>query len=213
MPSLFRLIRWRVAVAASALLLCSPALAQPTYDQIVGQIKAGDLAVDYDRLRQAFAQGPGYDPYDGQERRLASEMREARRAGRCPEAIAKADEILAANFTSIDAHLHRKSCLEEAGDQAGADRALTIARGLVESILRSGNGRTPETAMTVISIAEEYNVLSFLNLRRLRQSAIRVGDSTYDRLEVQAPGSPETSFIWFNIDHLTRKPPGGPAAR
>jgi hypothetical protein len=37
---------------------------QPTYDALVAELKAGNTAIDYQALRFARAELPGYNPYD-----------------------------------------------------------------------------------------------------------------------------------------------------
>jgi hypothetical protein len=44
-----------------------------------------------------------------------------------------------------------------------------MIEGLARSIIASGDGRSPETAMVVIDIQEEYDVMGVLGLRSSRQ--------------------------------------------
>ncbi len=66
-------------------------------------------------------------------------------------------------------------------------------RGLVESVLASGDGKSPQTAFTVISVGEEYAILRALNLRVESQALI---EGHIDALTVE--GEHGESTIYFN---------------
>jgi hypothetical protein len=69
----------------------------------------------------------------------------------------------------------------------------------MESVLKSGDGRTPESAYTVISTDEEYAFLGVLGLKMKTQSLIKVKNSSYDLLEV-VDKEGNGMKIYFNID-------------
>jgi hypothetical protein len=76
-----------------------------------------------------------------------------------------------------------------------------MARGLINSILASGDGTTAETAMVVISVDEEYSVLRTLGFKRLRQALVEIGGHKFDRFAVtDETGRDGTMF--YNIDRL-----------
>lgn len=66
-------------------------------------------------------------------------------------------------------------------------------RGLIESVLTSGDGRAPQTAFVVISVAEEYAVLRALQLQPQKQALL---DGGIDAITVQSARG--TGTIYFN---------------
>jgi hypothetical protein len=100
----------------------------------------------------------------------------------------------------IIAHYLTAGALTELGRQAEAEEHIRWYRGLVESVLASGDGRTPETAFVVISVPEEYAVLRALDLRPVKQ-ALQGG---IDVFTVESGGG--TGIIYFNPGaHFRRK--------
>jgi hypothetical protein len=72
--------------------------------------------------------------------------------------------------------------------------------GLVDSILSSGDGKTPETAYHVISVDEEYAVLNTLGFKVVKQSLMESKGHSYDKMEVLHMKSKEPGMIYFNVD-------------
>ena len=93
------LVRSKAGLAAAVLLavaLSAPGSSAeapqqhgaPTYDELVARAKAGDANVDYLALRNAYAEGPNYDPYGSKQGELQSEMFDAYRRADCAAVIA-----------------------------------------------------------------------------------------------------------------------------
>lgn len=74
--------------------------------------------------------------------------------------------------------------------------------GLVSSVLKSGDGKTPQTAWKTISVAEEYAVLQALELQRGSQALIR--DPRVDELTARRADGTEVK-LYFNPElHFAR---------
>ena len=101
----------------------------------------------------------------------------------------------------IDAHLIRAIALKELGRVAESDHHAEWFRGLVDSILTSGDGRTPQTAFVVISVAEEYSILRVLQMKPTRHVIMNTG---VDALHVQGDVG-VAGIIYFNpAAHIRR---------
>lgn len=120
--------------------------------------------------------------------------------GEFTQAIATAAEGLRHAPYSIDLLVVLASAYRESGDLAKADETRARWMGLVDSILRSGDGRSYKTAFHVISINEEYAVLRMLRLQPGNQSLQEHGASQYDVMQVQVPSSDKPVELFFNID-------------
>jgi len=93
----------------------------------------------------------------------------------------------------IDAHLIRAVALKELKRLPEAEHHLNWFRGLVDSVLTSGDGKTPQTAFVVISVAEEYSILRVLRVRPKRHVTLSSG---IDELVVEIDGVAGT--LYFN---------------
>lgn len=198
--------------ASTALLLVGLALpsgsaraAEPPYDDYVAQVKAGKVDIDYTAFRLAYAASPKYEPYGA--RVQLGEMKKAIAAGDCPAAMARANEVLEVNFVQIDAHMITALCQKKAGNEEEARREQAVFTGLLKSVLRSGDGKTPETAFVVIAIDEEYSLMGVLSLTPAAQALVNHGGSAFDRFEARKGDQQVT--LYFNVDrphaHLARK--------
>jgi uncharacterized protein DUF4919 len=169
-----------------------------SYDSLVARLRNGDRGIDYLSLRLAYAETPQYDPYDFRtESRTA--MRAAIAAGNYGKALVVAESILATNYVDIEAHLAAAESMHALGDPAKANYHGAIARGLVESIRTYASGRTPDSAIVVISILEEYMLLASQGLERKMQALTTCGGHPCDLLESVERASGKTRRLYFNV--------------
>ncbi len=69
-------------------------------------------------------------------------------------------------------HMWAYSDAKKLGDTSRMETHERWYQGLIGSVLKSGDGKTPETAWKTISIAEEYAVLQYFGLARSAQALI-----------------------------------------
>jgi hypothetical protein len=167
--------------AGVALLLVGLALssgntraAGPSYDDYVAQVKAGKIEIDYTAFRLAYAASSKYAPYGVVE--ILSKLKKAYDAGDCPSAMAHAREVFDVNFVHMEAHKIAAFCLKKAGNEEEARREYAMFLGLFSSVLKSGNGMSPETAFVVIAVDEEYSVLETASLTPVKRALVNHGD-------------------------------------
>jgi hypothetical protein len=206
MGRMFRAILPLLAMMAAGSL---PAAADtPDYKALVARVQSGDQSVDFGQLREAYVKSEGYDPYSGGIGELSAKMRKAATEKDCKTALAQAKQITDVNFVFIDAHLTAAYCHDMIGQPADAERARKIGRGLIASIMKSGDGKTPETAFAVVTVAEEYVVFGVLRLHRKGQALMGDKGHSYDRLTAVPVGSsdPNASVdVYFRIDPILAK--------
>ncbi|MBR0872799.1 DUF4919 domain-containing protein [Bradyrhizobium tropiciagri] len=73
----------------------------------------------------------------------------------------------------------------------------------MKSVLKSGDGKSPETAFVVISIDEEYSILRAQALLRVKQALVNHGGSAFDRIEAKKRDSDQLVTLYFNVDRPT----------
>jgi hypothetical protein len=192
-------MRFAVAVLIVVCLGSTPARAAEGYEAMVARVKAGDVALDYRALRDAYAQSAHYQPEGGDYDEPRTAMLDAFNAQDCVKALAAADKVLNAVFIDITAHIVSGRCFELASDSAKAAFHRTVARGLMASILASGDGKTPKTAFVVVTISEEYDVLTALRLKPTLQALVQDDGHSYDKQDAKS-ATGETATLFFQID-------------
>ena len=127
-------------------------------------------------------------------------MFKAFHAGDWPIVLEKAQTILKTTFVSIDAHVMSDIAYRQLGEPAKAEPHFRAARGLIGSI-RTGDGRSPETAWSVIAVWEEYSIMRILGLQPSQQSLIQTNGHSYDAMEV-VDEKGKTFTLYFLIDRV-----------
>ncbi len=107
------------------------------------------------------------------------------------EKIRPIREIPIFNFISVYSAL-----LGKAGDvEAQADMRIYLF-GIAQDIAHSGDGLSPDSAVHVVAIEEEYAWVADKKLRVTKQGLIRQGDLRYDALETtDANGKAQTFYF------------------
>ena len=107
--------------------------------------------------------------------------------------LAKTEPWVKSCPVDVNAHYLAAGALLKLGREPEAQEHIRWYRGLMGSILTSGDGQAPETAYVVISIPEEYAVLRAVEVRPRQQERI---DGGIDAFTVESAGG--TSIIYFN---------------
>lgn len=169
-----------------------------SYDSLLARLHAGDLTVDYLSLRLAYAASPHYEPYDfGTDSKTA--MRAAFASNDCENALPVADSILSRKYVDIEAHIVVAECMKRRGETEKARRHSTIAHGLLESIRTYATGSTPDSAIVVVSIDEEYILLATQGLERTTQAFTSCGGHPCDVINAVERASGKTRYLYFNV--------------
>ncbi len=154
---------------------------------------------DFDSLRTRYGERDDFSAVCEDNRPL-SDAFEALDAGEWQRVVTLADGWLSQCKVDIDFHLLRAIALGELGRTDESKQQLRWRDGLVESVLRSGDGKTPETAWIVISVAEEYSILRAFGMRRKRQV---LTSERRDMIEAERDGN--LYILYFNPEaHFKR---------
>ncbi len=168
------------------------------YDELLSKARSDPGTADFQALRWAYARSSRYDPYAPGGSRLSL-------GPVVPDAGAEAamravDQMLEFNYLDIHAHLLAASLHTCMGDRSRADYHRRFGGGLLQSVLKSGDGRSHRTAFVVISMAEEYAVLGSLGLEMRTQALVEHGGHFFDRMEAYRRSTGEISTLYFNTD-------------
>lgn len=87
-----------------------------------------------------------------------------------------------------------------------AEQKQYRAAAVLQSILNSGDGTSPETAYVVINIPEENAVLDHFGLRKDKQALVERNGKYYDVVTAKEKDG-KTHTLYFDIDHFYGKSP------
>jgi hypothetical protein len=178
----------------------SPASAEDTlYNALVRAAKESSQPVDWQALRFAYAETSQFDPFGAETQQIRKKMFDALTAHDAAAALSEADHILEGNYVDIAAHMAADIASHHLGDDGRSDREHDIVVGLLRSF-GPGDGHSPETAFTVISITEEYDFLRILGYKVRQQAVISASGHAYDRFEADRDGQSVT--LYFLADRV-----------
>lgn len=149
-------------------------------------------AIDFARVRAEYGEREDFGELCEQEHPIKNVV-ELVNAARFEEVLAVAEPWLARCPVDIDMRFVAAIALTELGRSGEAEEHAVWYRGLIESILASGDGEAPETAYQVISVGEEYAMLRAFNLTLESQSLV---EGRIDALTVE--GESGKGVVYFN---------------
>ena len=201
---------FKLLVLAIISVLCNVVYAEPgediekpnsdsLYIELVSQMENGEKDIDFTELRMAYANSSYYQPY-GEDIEVDRSMRKAYSAGNYNTAIRHAKKIHEDNFLDIDSHIYCSMAYEKLNNDERSDYHRYIALGLLRSVAESGDGKTKESALIVISVAEEYAYLDMMGLKMKQQSLIEENGHEYDMLETEDIETGDKIVLYFNVD-------------
>jgi hypothetical protein len=149
-----------------------------------------------------FAKLPEYNPYrDLMElREKENAMWKAYKDGKLEEALKLGNGILEKNSLRSMTHFIFARVYERLNNSEKQKFHDEVFFQLVRSVIESGDGKTPETAMTVISIEEEYTVLDVLGFEQEFQELVNKNGKWFDHLQARNHKTGESRDFWFDIN-------------
>lgn len=174
--------------------------AKQTYEQMVESVKRGDPNINFAALRFAFLDSSSEHKDGFFNARLLNGLNQQKDYQKL---LDTANGFIAQDFVDIRSHFSAAAAYKALGNDAEFQKELVVAKGLMQSILDSGDGKSQKTAYVVINTSEEYAVLEFLGIRATGQSLIlgrtnqTSGGPAYDALHATRNG--QNMDIYFDI--------------
>lgn len=181
-------------ITSSVLFAKTPSV--DSYQTLVTKVKNGDTHIDFGALRIAYTQTSQYNPYGKDEN--VPLMFEALNRQEFSKAIQYAQSVLEKNYVDIDAHYVLLSAYGETGNNERSEFHRSVAMGLIDSIA-TGDGSSPETALKVINVREEYIMLNIAGLEMQKQTLQQFNDKNYDVFDVINRESGQTFTLYFDV--------------
>lgn len=133
--------------------------------------EASDTTLDFRVFRETFAATDRYAPYGDRDRQARNAVDSLLAQTANAKAYARAKSALGINPTDATMQLMAHYAAEQLGDSAAERHHAWMFRGLLESVLQTGNG-TEAAPFVVISVDEEYDLARYLRLRRQGTQAL-----------------------------------------
>jgi len=168
------------------------------YSAFVKQLEAGQTDINYREFRESFIESEQFriasdkgEEFDSLKRVMYSLM-----AKKENEAIIKiTKQLLSIDYTSMIAHKILRQTYQVMGDTANAAKYKTIQFGLLNSIVKNGDGKTCATAWPVIQVDEEYFILQMLGVDVQKQS-IENNGGLCDKMEVKTETGEKRTYYF-----------------
>jgi len=188
-----------LAAALCGVVHAAPNDADARYQTMVTTAKADPKMADWQALRFAFADRPGFTALNRNLNGTRKKMLAARQSGDFKELLVQATAIIDQDYVDGQAHL-LASVAMTALQQPDADDERVIAVAIFKSI-QTGDGLTPATAFTVISVSEEYELMFARQRQVTHQSLQNANGHAYDVLETKGRNGDAVTF-YFLIDRV-----------
>ncbi|WP_410209610.1 DUF4919 domain-containing protein [Aquirhabdus sp.] len=139
--------------------------------QVVLNMPSSATDVDYAKLRNDYGQRDDFEKICI-DKPHTQEMVIAMNTQQFDQLITLTNDWVNQCPVDIQGHLFRGTAFLRTGQKDKAIEQYKWVGGLMKSILASGDGKTSDTAFVTISVPEEYQVLSMMRLRLVKQELI-----------------------------------------
>jgi hypothetical protein len=156
------------------------------YSKTVRQLEAEQTNINYRDFRDSFLESEQFKVAAEKKPDLDSlrkTMHELMKTAKYPDILEVAKKMLSIDYTDMEVHKVLQQTYKILGDAPNQKKYHDIEFGLLNSIVKNGDGKTCQTAWPVIQITEEYFILDMLGAKLLKQSIDNSGPC--DRMEVQ----------------------------
>jgi hypothetical protein len=118
-----------------------------------------------------------------------------------PGVINLTKAMLSIDYTSMFAHKYLQQTYKILGDTIKQNKYHDIEFGLLNSIIKSGDGKTCETGWHVIQIEEEYFILNMIGASLQTQSISSSNKHMCDKMVVKTEGG-DIKTYFFEADKV-----------
>lgn len=150
-------------------------------------------APDYKILYYGQAFQPTYKPYSNAM--VLQPAMKLYQEGKVDDALALYNTYLQSNPLDLRAIYSKLSILYQQQKQAEMQPLMVLLKNLLKTITDSGDGKTVKTAMVVMTISDEYIVMSSLGVKPEKQ-ALTAGSC--DLMTLQ-PNNANLTELYFNV--------------
>ncbi|MDD5509172.1 MAG: DUF4919 domain-containing protein [Bacteroidales bacterium] len=155
---------------------------------------------DFAKLRELYAEWESYFPYSRDEEHGVG-LNKALDACDWKTALEDVNFLIRENYLDIEAHSAAEIIYRALGEMEKSGFHGKFSRGMINSILKSGDGLDFKSAYIVVDVREEYVVMKYLGVEPLTQDLVMdENNHQYDVFEVKNLMNGQKSRIHFNVD-------------
>ena len=174
------------------------------YSAFLRQLEGGQTNINYTEFRESFLESEQFKAAGKQKTDLSTlrkKMHELMRKSKSAEIIDITKKMLSIDYTDMEAHKILRQTYKILGNIPNSKKYHDIEFGLLNSIMKKGDGKTCQTAWPVIQINEEYFILQMLGASLHKQSIDNSG-GVCDKMEVQTDQGKKVYY--FEISKVFR---------
>lgn len=168
------------------------------YSKYVGRLESGDVNIDYTDFRNSFLDSKQFrrkaSNYDSLKKLAYTEIKDKN----YQNVIKLTKAMLSIDYTSMFAHKYLQQTYKILGDTVNQKKYHDIEFGLLNSIVRSGDGKTCETGWHVTQIEEEYFILNMIGAQLQSQTTSSGGKNACDKMLVKTQEGEATYYFEAN---------------
>lgn len=167
------------------------------YSDYVKKLEEGTLDIDYQDFRFSFLESEQFNVAGKRSkefREFEEEMYKQMGKKNYDKIIKAAKAMLSIDYTNMMAHKILRQTYKIVGDTINAAKYKTIQFGLLNSIVKKGDGKSCATGWPVIQISEEYFILNMIGANLDKQSLDNTG-GTCDKMDVTVERESRTYYF------------------
>lgn len=168
------------------------------YEDMLKQLKDGDMNINFAALRMAYTETKDYSPYGGSSAR--NEISKLYGEGKYKEAIKAAENLLKTNYVDLLAQFVAWRANASLGNEEKAVHHGKVFNGLIDAIFEN-DGLSEETAILSIGISEQYFIMNYEGYQQQMKSLVRSEESIFD-VHNAINKEEKTRKFYFNIDKV-----------
>jgi hypothetical protein len=170
------------------------------YSNYVKQLENGKTDIDYTDLRNSFLESNQFSKNGMNYDSLRKKVYTAIKDNNYQRVISLTKAMLSIDYTSMFAHMYLQKTYSILGDTINRNKYHDIEFGLINSIIKSGDGLTCETGWHVTQIEEEYFIINVvIGANFQKQSTSTSKKNACDKMTVKTEdGEIKTYFFEAN---------------
>jgi len=168
------------------------------YSKYVGQLESGDVNIDYTDFRNSFLDSKQFRKKALHYDSLRKLVYAAINSKNYQEVVRLTKAMLSIDYTSMFAHKYLQQTYKILGDTSNQKKYHDIELGLLNSIVKSGDGKTCETGWHVTQVEEEYFILNMIGAKLQKQSVSSGGENACDKMVVKTEEGEATYYFEIN---------------
>lgn len=168
------------------------------YSDYVKKLETSENDIDYQDFRFSFIESEQFKIANKKSTELDNlkkEMYAQMDKSNSQEIIKITKQILSIDYTDMLAHKILRQTYKIIGDTENEAKYKTIQFGLLNSIVKKGDGKTCATAWPIIQIEEEYFILKMLDVKLQKQS-IDNKDGLCDKMDVKTENGDQKTYYF-----------------